>query len=144
MELPLKGGCMCGAVRYEITCEPTRVYACHCTDCQRATTSAFSIGVAVPADAFRLSGKELRGVPGGVTNRGRAKTRWVCPDCGICICGGVKPGTELPGSTRVVRGGTLDDTAWLRPTTHFYVRSKQPWVVLPEDATVYETAPNRG
>ena len=44
MELPLKGGCMCGAVRYEITCEPTRVYACHCTDCQRATTSAFSIG----------------------------------------------------------------------------------------------------
>jgi hypothetical protein len=26
-----------------------------------------------------------------------ALTRWVCPDCGICLCGGVKIGTEPPG-----------------------------------------------
>jgi hypothetical protein len=82
MELPLTGACMCGAIRYEITCEPTRVYACHCTDCQRATTSAFSIGVAVPAEAFRLSGKELRGVPGGVSDSGRARHAGSAPIAG--------------------------------------------------------------
>jgi hypothetical protein len=143
VRLPLTGGCICGAARYEITQEPIRVYTCHCTDCQRATASAFSIGVAVPGEAFRLTGKELQPAPGGVTDGGRVKTRWVCPDCGICLCGGVKIGTEPPGYARIVRGGTLDDTSWLKPTIHFYTRNKQPWVILPQGATIYETQPNR-
>jgi hypothetical protein len=49
---------MCGAVRYGITQEPTSAYTCHCEDSQRATASAFSVGVAVPGEAFHLSGKE--------------------------------------------------------------------------------------
>lgn len=134
---------MCGAARYEITQEPIRVYTCHCTDCQRATVSAFSIGVAVPGEAFRLTGKGLQPAPGGIADSGRVKTRWVCPDCGICLCGGVKIGTEPPGYARIVRGGTLDDTSWLKPTTHFYTRNKQPWMILPEGATVYDTVPDR-
>jgi hypothetical protein len=117
-------------------------YTCHCIDGQRATVGAFSIGVAVPGEAFRPTGKELRPAPGGISDGGRVKTRWVCPDCGICLCGGVKIGTELPGYVPIVRGGTLDDTSWLKPTTHFYTRNKQPWVILPEDATTYETQPN--
>src|ERR1700712_2403276 len=82
VKLPLTGGCMCGAARYEITQEPIGVYTCHCTDCQRATVSAFSIGVAVPGEAFRLTGRDLQPAPGGITDGGRPKTRWVCPDCG--------------------------------------------------------------
>ncbi len=66
---------MCGAARYEITQEPSRVYTSHCTDCQRATVSAFSIGVAVPGEAFRFTGKELQPAPGGITAGGRVK-RW--------------------------------------------------------------------
>jgi hypothetical protein len=58
MKLPLGGGCMCGAVKYEILEAPLRVYACHCTDCQRVTGSAFSLGVVVSDDAFRAIGKE--------------------------------------------------------------------------------------
>ena len=142
MRFPITGGCICGAARYEITQEPINVYACHCSDCQRATVSAFSIGVAVSGDAFRLTGKELLPAPGGTTATGRAKTRWVCPDCGICLCGGVKIGTEQPGYKRIVRGGTLDDTSWLKPTTHLYTRNKQPWVILPDDVTTYETIPS--
>jgi hypothetical protein len=57
--------------------------------------------------------------------------------------GGVKPGTEPPGYTRIVRAGTLDDTSWVRPTTHFWTRSKQPWLVLPEGDVIYETQPLR-
>ena len=134
---------MCGSVRFEMTTFPTRVYACHCTDCQRATTSAFSISITVPSEAFHLSGKELQPAFGGVTDGGRVKTRWVCPECGICICGGVKPGTESTGYMRNVRAGTLDDPSWARPTMHFYTRSKHPWISLPEDCTAFETSPNR-
>jgi hypothetical protein len=40
-----------------------------------------------------------------------------------------------------VRGGTLDDTSWLRPTVHFWTRTMQPWVALPEGDQRFETQP---
>ena len=144
MQLPLTGGCVCGAIRYEIGQAPVEVYACHCTDCQRITSSAFSIGVIVPDEGFRLLGKGARSVPGGVTAGGRVKSRWVCADCGTWLFGDARPGTQHPYMIRVVRGGTLDDTSWLNPTTHFWTRSKQPWVVVPVGGKTYETQPDRG
>jgi hypothetical protein len=48
MELPQTGGCQCGKIRYEITEVPELVTTCHCTDCQRITSSAFSLGIALP------------------------------------------------------------------------------------------------
>jgi hypothetical protein len=57
MQLPLTGGCLCGAIRYEIAEPPFAVYTCHCTDCQRITSSAFSIGMVVPAEAVTCRGR---------------------------------------------------------------------------------------
>jgi hypothetical protein len=37
-----------------------------------------------------------------------------------------------------VRGGTLDDTSWLRPTKHIWTRRKQPWVKLPEGPVYWQ------
>jgi hypothetical protein len=133
---------VCGLVRYEITSEPISVYACHCTDCQRVTGSACSIGVIVPDEAFRATGNDPGVVTGGVTAGGRVKSRLICSDCGTWMYGNPWPDTEHPGMLRVARGGTLDDTSWLTPTAHFWTRSAQPWVKLREGATVYETQPN--
>ena len=47
MKLPQTGGCQCGKIRYEITDEPQLVYTCRCLDCQRLTSSAFSLGSTV-------------------------------------------------------------------------------------------------
>ena len=58
MDLPQTGGCQCGKIRYEITEAPQSVYTCHCRDCQRLTSSAFSMGVVVSETAFKLSGAE--------------------------------------------------------------------------------------
>jgi hypothetical protein len=33
------------------------------------------------------------------------------------------------------------DTSWLRPTVHFWTRSKQPWITLPEGDQSFETQP---
>src|SRR5215470_3774854 len=60
MQLPQTGGCQCGKIRYEITEAPQLVYTCHCTDCQRLTSSAFSIGIVVPEAGFRLAAGEPR------------------------------------------------------------------------------------
>ena len=97
MQLPLTGGCICGAIRYTVARTPIEVYACHCTDCQRITSSAFSIGVVVADEAFGVTGKTAITVPGGVTEGGRAKSRWVCPDCGTWLFGNPRPGTQHPG-----------------------------------------------
>ena len=62
MQLPQTGGCQCGKLRYEITEAPKLVYTCHCTDCQRLTSSAFSMGVVVAETGVRLSGIEPRNI----------------------------------------------------------------------------------
>jgi hypothetical protein len=58
MQLPQTGGCQCGKIRYEFTETPHSVYTCHCRDCQRLTSSAFSMGVVVPEAVCNLSGIE--------------------------------------------------------------------------------------
>ena len=143
MRLPLTGGCQCGKIRYAITGEPQLVYACHCTECQRATSSAFSMGLVLTEGAFRLSGAEPRPVQ-RATESGRTTTRWVCSECGTWVCSGAKPGSATPNTVRVVRAGTLDDTSWLRPTTHYWTRSKQLWITLPEGDRIFETQPTDG
>jgi hypothetical protein len=135
MKLPQTGGCHCGALRYEITQAPHLVYTCHCTDCQRLTSSAFSLAVVAAPGSFRLT----RGDPKAAVktaDSGREVVRWVCGQCGSWICS-----APMSGSATRVRGGTLDDTSWLRPTAHFWTRSKQPWIALPEGDRIFETQP---
>ena len=60
MKLPQTGGCQCGAIRYEISGAPQLVYTCHCRDCQRLTSSAFSMGLVVAENAFSMTGVEPR------------------------------------------------------------------------------------
>lgn len=96
----------------------------------------------VPAAALRSLGNDPRAAAGGVTASGRVKSRLICADCGTWLYGNPRRGTEYPGMIRVLRGGTLDDTSWLRPMVHFWTRSKQPWITLPEGLALYETQPD--
>jgi hypothetical protein len=142
MRLPQTGGCQCGRLRYEIAQAPHMIYTCHCTDCQRFTGSAFSIGMVVDVQAFHLTGVEPREML-HTADSGRNLTRWVCAECGSWICNGAKPGSANPNAFRAVRAGTLDDASWLRPAAHFWTRSKQPWIVLPDARShVFETQPD--
>ena len=136
MKLPQTGGCQCGAMRYEIAEAPQSVYTCHCTDCQRLTSSAFSLGMVVSDNAFRLTGVAPRPLQ-RTADSGRVVIRWVCPQCGTWVCGASSSDQGL----RRVRAGTLDDTSWLRPTAHFWTRSKQPWITLPAGDQVFATQP---
>jgi hypothetical protein len=143
MNLPLTGGCLCGAIRYEIIQSPILVYTCHCTDCQHITGSAFAIGALVIDDAVRFSGKAPRIIE-SVADSGRIKGRCVCPDCATPVCGQPRTGTLVHAMVRSILGGTLDDKSWLRPTVHVWTRSKQPWIILPESDQQFETVPVDG
>ena len=123
----LEGGCACGAVRYRLVSAPMFVHCCHCRDCQRQTGSAFVLNALIESDRIVM----LEGEPAAVavpTDSGRPHRIFRCPACQTAVWseyGGV-------AKLRFVRVGTLDDPAALSPDVHIYVRSKLPWVTLPE------------
>src|SRR5260370_21498459 len=80
MKLPQAGDCQCGKIRCEITEEPKSVYTCHCTACQRLTSSAFSLGLVVAEKAFKMSGVEPRPLQ-RLADSGRMNTRLGRPEC---------------------------------------------------------------
>ncbi len=55
----MSGGCLCGAVRYELSAPALFGGFCHCVDC-RKTSSSHSASMAVPEAALKVTG-ETRG-----------------------------------------------------------------------------------
>ena len=53
VQLPLAGGCMCGALRYEVSAPPLMIYNCHCTNCQKIGGTAFNTSVIVTEASLR-------------------------------------------------------------------------------------------
>jgi len=123
----LTGGCLCGAVRYEVTEPLVSASYCHCTRCQRRTGTAASAQARVAPGALRLtSGAEL-------------VREWVPPDAGwpkaFCsACGGAlwsRSGDEPP--IHSVRLGTFDDDPGIRPQFRQFVAYAVPWEPIPDD-----------
>ncbi|WP_455550484.1 GFA family protein [Alloalcanivorax marinus] len=47
-----KGRCRCGRVEFEVYARPLVTMACHCTGCQRMSSSAFSLSALFPGEAY--------------------------------------------------------------------------------------------
>jgi hypothetical protein len=128
----LVGGCACGKVRYRMRGAPMFVHCCHCKDCQRQTGTAFVLNALIETDRIDV----LSGDPPAYampTDSGRPHTVFRCPDCGTAVWseyGGLKV-------LRFVRVGTLDDPQALPPDVHIYIRSKLPWITLPEGVPAF-------
>ncbi len=124
VKTPFTGGCVCGAVRYEVTAAPLLMFKCHCRDCQHVTGGAFLPGLLVPVAAFRLTKGALKyhftpSLAGGQHKRG------FCADCGARITGGEFD--QRPGNSIGITVGSLDDPGWFRPKMDFFVCDAQPW-----------------
>jgi hypothetical protein len=136
MQLPLTGGCQCGALRYEIRAEPLSVYVCHCTECQRQSGAAFGMSVMVPRPALVYT----KGAPRRWMRKadsGRTLESDMCETCGV------RPVNHPTANDKVsiVKPGTLDDTRWLHPIGHIWTKSAQPWVPIPQDVVIHEGHP---
>jgi hypothetical protein len=137
MSFPQSGGCQCGAVRYEISGPPAAVYACHCTECQRQAGSAFAMAAVIPQAQFHITKGAPKMFPRR-TSPTKVMECWFCGDCGTRLYH-MPGGADYPN--RNIKPGTLDDTSWLVRTIHFWTRSAQKWVPIPEGVTQYETQP---
>jgi hypothetical protein len=138
MEDSYDGGCQCGKLRYRVVGAPLTLYACHCTECQKQSSSAFGMSLWVRRDALRLlAGKPMfweRPADSG----GRVVCAF-CPDCGTRVYHAASPDSE----TVSLKAGSLDDTSWLDPVGHVWTRSAQPWVEIDRSAPglVFEEQP---
>lgn len=136
MNGPHTGGCQCGGVRYEVRAAPLTIYACHCSECQRLSSSAFGMSMPVPGESVRIVAGAVREWR-RVAASGAEITGFLCPDCGTRL---LHRTTSNP-KTIVVKPGTLDDTAWLDPVGHIWVSRAQTWIRPLLRGIIYEGQP---
>jgi hypothetical protein len=125
-ELPLTGGCLCGAVRYEVTEPLVSAGYCHCTRCQRRSGTAASPQGRVAPGAFRLlSGAEH--LKAYRPEDGFPKV--FCSACGSSLWSEAPDDAEV----RSIRLGTFDDDPGIRPEYRQFVVSAAAWEPVPDD-----------
>jgi hypothetical protein len=125
-ELPLTGGCLCGAVRYEVNEPLIGAGYCHCTRCQRRTgTAASATALSVPGSVRVVRGADLVGV--WESEGGWAKL--FCSACGSALFSRNPADPEQLG----VRLGTFDEDPGVRPSYRQFVAYAAPWEPIPDD-----------
>ena len=123
MTAPITGGCLCGAVRYEITAPVTALRACHCLNCQKHTGSGGSVNAVVPKDSFRITKGEPKKYEDSATQSGRTLSRHFCGNCGSPLFSQRNPDIGI----RIVRAGTLDDSSGMKIAANIWTSTARPW-----------------
>ncbi len=123
----IRGGCLCGGVRFELDRASGPFELCHCSRCRKASGSAFVAGLAVRPEHFRLiQGRELiTRYEAPILERPPAYRNSFCRRCGSPV---PEPLPASEGSSSFeVAAGSLDDDPGLRPDKHIFVELKAPW-----------------
>jgi len=136
--MSLTGRCACGAVHFVISDEPLFTHACHCTDCQRTTGSAFVVHLVVAEMDFEIEGGTQMSTV--ATGSGAGCDLHFCTQCGTYLWCRYRY-HQVP--VIAVRGGALDDTNQVRPQAHIFTRSKQAWLQLSDDVPSFLEAYGR-
>lgn len=130
----LKGSCLCGAVRYEVTTPIDEMHHCHCGMCRKAHGAAFSTFARADSKAFRLlAGQEkvraFRSSP--------PIERSFCEVCGSNL---LFRFDGMPDFVWVTVG-TLDDDPGLRPQAHIFTGSRAAWHTILDELPQFEHYP---
>ncbi|MEO9517584.1 GFA family protein [Shimia sp.] len=119
---PFEGACLCGSVQVKVTAAPLLTFACHCRDCQKLCSSAFSLSVMFPSDDVHCSG-EL--ITGGLGSNGR--THYFCKSCLNFVY------SQIDGAEHRInlRTSVLLDAASFEPFVELMTDEKLPWTSVP-------------
>ena len=125
-DLPLTGGCLCGAVRFEVSEPLVSASYCHCTRCQRRTGTAASAQAKIaPGSLTVLSGEEL--IRAWSPPSGWEKL--YCSGCGSALWSRDPDDHEV----KSVRLGVFDSDPGIRPEYRQFVAYAAPWEPVPDD-----------
>ncbi|MFP8967971.1 GFA family protein [Pokkaliibacter sp. CJK22405] len=120
MSTALKGGCLCGAIRYQLDTAPHSAGYCHCRMCQRASGAPLVAWMTIANNQFRYT----KGEPGVYHSSSRSQ-REFCPYCGTQLV------FRTDGAERVdVTLSSLDNSDKVKPAYHIWHDSKPQWLHL--------------
>lgn len=117
----LKGGCFCGAVRFEAGGEPSNETSCHCSICRRVSAAPSVAWVTVPSAEYRI----VSGAPARFPSSDHG-TRTFCPSCGTPLTFSSR---HTPDEVDVTIC-SLDHPDDVAPKDSTFVSSKLSWVEL--------------
>ena len=125
--MEIKGGCLCGAVRYTAEADPTSATVCHCRDCQKFTGSALAVLVRVPKEAVTIEGtlKTFTSIGGS----GNPILRHFCPEGGSSIA---EESSMRPDSI-ILNVGTFDDPSVAKAGREIFRDDALPWIEVHSD-----------
>lgn len=123
----MRGGCLCGAIRFEVNGPSNWCAHCHCTICQQAHGAAFVTWVGVPRKNVNLAKGEdqLKWHPSS-----ESAERGFCTECGSTL---FFRGREWPGELHIVRAnfeGEIDR----KPQANAYFNTHVNWA--PQDRSL--------
>lgn len=117
------GGCLCGAVRYELRGESTSVTYCHCARCRRWHGH---VGAYAAVEREDLALVEQRGLKWYASSPG--VRRGFCAECGSSLF------FDEEGDSKLAYcAGTLDAPTELRSKAHIFVASKGDYYAMVDD-----------
>src|SRR5579884_375892 len=123
---PRTGGCLCGAVRYEVRGPLRDVLICHCVECRRWHGHVSASSAADKGDLVITEERGLRWID-SPRSEARAR-RGFCAECGSSLF------WDPPGRRTIsIAAGTLDSGAGLRVVSHWYVSQAGEYYELPDD-----------
>ncbi|MEK9723742.1 MAG: GFA family protein [Rhodospirillaceae bacterium] len=132
------GGCLCGAVRYEVTGEPTNMWNCHCDACRKITGASYATNVFVKEEDLKITKGRTKTYK-DKADSGNDMTRHFCGDCGSPL---FNENSGRPG-IRVIRAGTIDDPSFVKPWANLYAKRALQNTHLGGDMTNFDAMPDR-
>ena len=126
------GGCMCGAVRYEVSGEPIWVGHCHCVSCRRHTGAPVVTFVCFKKEQVAFTKGERR-----IYNSSPGVGRAFCGQCGTPLTW--EGQSEVPERGMIVEFhiSTLDDPDAFIPTNHLFYPERIAWFDVADDLPRY-------
>jgi hypothetical protein len=115
----LAGKCLCGAINYALADEFKYALNCHCSDCRRATGSAFKAFAGIERSKLDIINGKKQVLIFGDENANH--------DVHCKVCGSLLYSVVGDGVIVHVTLGTLADDPVIRPQAHIFVGDKAPW-----------------
>jgi hypothetical protein len=132
----VNGSCLCGCVRYAVDDSFEYAMNCHCSQCRRATGSAFKCFAGIPADRLKI----VQGASKTMIHGEPAADHDVrCAACGSLLYSIVRGGAYAH-----VTMGTMLSAPAIRPSMHIFVGSKAPWHEITDSLPQHDTLPGNG
>ena len=127
--MTIKGACLCGKVRYEVSGPLLDASHCHCSMCRRQHGAAFATYANFNADDFQwVAGAEL--VKHYETSPGIA---WCfCSECGSSLAA-----TDA-GKIDSITLGTVEGDPGIRPECHIFAGSRASWDKISDDLPQFD------